>query len=126
MRNKKACFLHTSLLQKEYVSILACCGKYSVILCTCMYTVVDTMYSVCKHKGPIQWDTEDQYTRTKCTCKGPIIYRHVVVSILCYSLHMDQNNGIQCTYKGPMGTQCMYNYRDTRNLCVQRTNPMPN
>ena len=89
----------------------------------------DVQYSVCKHKGPIQWDTEDQYTGTKCTYKGPIngpIYRHVVVNILFYSLHMDQNNGIKCTYKGPMGTQCMYNYRDTRYLCVQRTNPMGN
>ena len=52
--------------------------------------------------------------------------RHVVVNILFYSLHMDQNNGIKCTYKGPMGSQCMYNYRDTRYLCVQRTNPMGN
>ena len=47
-----------------------------------MYTVVwDMMYSVCKHKGPIQWDTENQYTGTKFTYKG--LY-------------------------GPMGAQCMY------------------
>ena len=41
-----------------------------------MYTVVWDM-----HKGPIQWDTENQYTGTKFTYKG--LY-------------------------GPMGAQCMY------------------
>eukprot|EP00731_Ephydatia_muelleri_P034484 Em0062g7a len=46
-------FLHTSPLKKDDV-------WYG-----------DTMYSVCKHKGPIQLDTENQYTGTKFTYKGP-------------------------------------------------------
>ena len=75
--------------------------------------------------GTQRINIQRQNLRTKDQSYGPI-YRHVVVNILFYSLHMDQNNGIKCTYKGPMGTQCMYNYRDTRYLCVQRTNPMGN
>ena len=59
------------------------CGKYSVILCTCMHTV---MYSVCKHTGPIQWDTEDQYTGTKCTYKGPNIWAYE------NTMHVQKNN----------------------------------
>ena len=71
---------------------------------TCMYTVVDMMYSVCKHKGPIQWDTEDQYKETKCMYrKGLIVWAYAD------TMHA-------CTKE--------QSYRDTRYLCVQRTNPM--
>ena len=67
---------------------------------TCMYTVVDTMYGVCKHKGPIQWDTEDQYAGEKCTYKGHIVWAYGD------TMHVQKNNP-----------------RDTRYLCVQRINP---
>ena len=36
----------------------------------------DTMYSVCKHKGPIQLDTENQYTGTKFTYKGSTVWAY--------------------------------------------------
>ena len=61
-----------------------------------MYTV---MYSVCKHNRPNQWDTEDQYTGTKCTYKGPIIWAYGD------TMHVQKNNPIgtrgTCVYKGP-------------------------
>ena len=77
------------------------------------------MYSVCKHKGPIQWDAENQYTGTKFTYKGPIIWAYGD------TMHVQKNNPIgtrgTCVYKGPtlwgsmhkqrtnsMSTQCTY------------------
>ena len=56
---------------------------------TCMYTVVDTMYSVCKHKGPIQWDTENQYTGTKFTYKGPTVWGYGD------TVHVQKNNPVR-------------------------------
>ena len=120
MQNKKA-LLHTSLLCE-------CIGIYRHvvvnILCTCMYTV---MYSVCQHKGPIQWNTEDQHTGTKCTYKGPIIWAYGV------AMHVQKNNPISigtrgtCVYKGPTlrGSDAQIedqSYEHTMH--VQSSNPM--
>ena len=123
MQNKKA-LLHTSLLEKDYVSALeyTCCGKYSAILCTCMYTV---MYSVCKHKEPNQWDTEDQYTGTKYTYKGPIIWAYGD------TMHVHMNNPIgtqgTCVYKGPTLRGSYAQIEDQSyeyTMHVQLSNPM--
>ena len=87
-----------------------------------MYTV---MYSVCMHKGPNQWDTEDQYTGTKCTYKGPII--------LAYgdTMHVQKNNPLgtrgTCVYKEPTlrGSDAQIedqSYEHTMH--VQSSNPM--
>ena len=105
-----------------------CIGIYrhvvvNIFFATCMYTV---MYSVCKHKGPIQWDTEDQYTGTKCTCKGPIIWAYGGDT-----MHVQKNNPIgtqgTCVYKGPtlLGSDAQIedqSYEHTMH--VQSSNPM--
>ena len=48
---------------------------------------------------PNQWDTEDQYTGTKYTYKGPIIWAYGD------TMHVQKNNPIgtrgTCVYKGP-------------------------
>ena len=83
-----------------------------------MYTV---MYSVCMHKEPNQWDTEDQYTGTKCTYKGPII--------LAYgdTMHVQKNNpigtrGPVCTKDQPYTQIEDQSYEHTMH--VQSSNPM--
>ena len=57
------------------------------------------MYSACKHKGPIQLDTENQYTGTKFTYKGPTVWAYGD------TMHAQMNNPIgtrgTCVYKGP-------------------------
>ena len=87
-----------------------------------MYTV---MYSVCKHKGPNQWDSEDQYTGTKCTYKEPIIWAYGD------TMHVQKNNPIgtrgTCVYKGPTlrGSDAQIedqSYEHT--IHVQSSNPM--
>ena len=75
---------------------------YSLPL-ACIQWYGDTMYSVCKHKGPIQWDTENQYTWTKFMYKGPIVWAYRD------TMHVQKNNPI-----GTRGT-CVYK--------LQRTNP---
>ena len=77
------------------------------------------IYSVCKHKGPIQWDTEDQYTGTKCTYKGPIIWAYGV------TMHVQKNNPIGTRGTCVRGSDAQIedqSYEHTMH--VQSSNPM--
>ena len=84
---------------------------------TCMYTVVDTMYGVCKHKGPIQWDTEDQYAGEKCTYKGHIVWAYGD------TMHVQKNNPRDTRYLRGSDAQIEdQSYEHTMH--VQSSNPM--
>ena len=83
------------------------------------------MYSVCKYKEPIQWDTEDQYNGTKSTYKGPIVWAYGD------TMHVQKNNPIgtrgTCVYKGPTlwGSDAQIEDQSYKHMMhVQSSNPM--